>query len=209
MNIDDMTDEEIEAYLASADGVANRSYGITLVILSIIGAFGSLQLILAEAELKANPGQALKCDINELFGCSTFLTSWQGHLLGISNAWLGLAFFLGLAAVGVYLSLGKKLPRIMWHMLGLAAIMSILALAFFMTQSFGSRTLCPWCLLVWVAIVPLIVSTIGAYHEAVGLGPVGRFVSRYMWLVTLAFYAAIIIAVWIYFSAELGRIFGS
>lgn len=208
MDIDDMTDEEIEAYLATREGTGNRSYGITLLLVSIIGGFGSLQLILAEMELNANPGQALKCDINELFGCSTFLTSWQGHLLGISNAWLGLAFFLGLAGVGIYLSLGKKLPRIMWHMLGLAAIMSVLALVFFMSQSFGSRTLCPWCLLVWVALIPLIVSTIGAYHEAVGLGPVGQFVSRYMWLVTVLVYGAIIIAVWIYFSAELGRIFG-
>lgn len=183
-----MTDEEIDAYLAEADSTSDSAgrgsstrYGIFLVVAGALAAFASIQLILAELTLAKDPAAALKCDVNQLIGCSTFLTSWQGHLLGIPNSILGTAFFAGLIGVGAVAATGSRLTSGMWIVLLAGAGISAVWLGFFFYESFiVSGTVCPWCLVIWVSLIPFILVTAGQAHErgALGMGAVGSFLGR-------------------------------
>lgn len=214
-NIDDMTDEEIEAYLdghvTETEPQGATGYGIVTCIAGLLAAFASVQLILAELALAEDPSAALKCDINPIVGCSTFLTSWQGHLLGISNSILGLVFFAGIAGVGLVLATGGQLTTLMWRFMLLGAAVSFAWLLFFHYESFFvSGTLCPWCMLIWVCLIPFIVHTLAASHRhgAVHLGKVGDICARRTWTVTACWYLVILVFIVVWFWSDWVAILG-
>lgn len=154
-----MSDEEVEAFLAAHEDEPEQDahggeYGVALACSGALGGFASAQLLLAELHLARHPDEALTCDVTATFGCSTFLNAWQGHLLGVPNALLGLAFFSGLLALGLVYILGSR-PRIE-PLLGVGAACGTVALIWFAYQSVNAGVLCPWCLAAWIATVPYI-----------------------------------------------------
>lgn len=161
MNIDEMSDEEVDAFLAAHDEASSRQpggdYGAVLAVCGAAGAFASAQLLLAELHFAAHPDERLTCDVSERFGCSTFLGSWEGHLLGPPNALFGLAFFSGLLALGLAYLLGGR-PRLE-PILGAGAAGAFVAIGYFAYLSLSASTLCPWCLVAWAATIPFIAHT--------------------------------------------------
>lgn len=217
-NIDDMTDEEIEAYLADTDSTSDNPgdgnsirYGFFLIVAGALAAFASVQLILAELTLARDPAAALKCDINPLIGCSTFLTSWQGHLLGVSNSILGVAFFAGLIGVGVVAATGSRLTSGMWLLLVAGAGISTVWLGFFFYESFFvSGTLCPWCLVIWLSLIPFILVTAGQAHQcgAFRMGAVGSFLGRRPVTASMVAYGVVIAFIIVWFWSDWMAILG-
>lgn len=202
-NFDQMTDEEIDAYLeekekapVAAPGI--REYGWVLLIAGIVGAFASFQLLLGEWELAENPGASLACDVNAVLACSTFLTSWEGSILGFSNSYVGIAGFGAMALFGIYVIIKKSLPREMWTALAAAAGVGLLALLWFQYTSFiSSGTLCPWCLVIWAALIPFITQTAGQVHANLTDGR--SVVWRFRWLIVIVWYIAIAAFAFFYF----------
>lgn len=184
-----MSDEEVEAFLAAHESASSEDahgdeYGVVLACSGALGAFASAQLLLAELHLARHPDEALTCDVSAHFGCSTFLNAWQGHLLGVPNALLGLAFFSGLIALGLVYILGSR-PRLE-PLLGIGAACGTVALIWFAYQSVGAGVLCPWCLAAWIATVPFIVLT------AARLAP--RLRPKRWWFVAAGYLITAIIA---------------
>lgn len=212
INFDEMTDEEVEAYLAQQDKspvVARgaREFSIVLMVSAILGLVASIQLLLGELELKADPAASLVCDVNELLACSTFLNSWEGSLLGISNSYVGIAGFIGMLALGAYLFVKKSLPRVMWSLVGVAAAVSVLALFWFQYTSFiVARTLCPWCLVIWAALIPFITQSVGQVRA--NLAGQDSVIWKYRWAIIVIWIALVVGFGLFYFYDTLARIYG-
>lgn len=201
-DIDKMSDEELDAYLATRNE-AKRSapgaleYGWLLVVAGLVGAVASLQLLVSQWELEADPYANISCDFNEILACSTFLTSWEGSLLGFSNSYLGLAGFGGMILLGIYVLIKRSLPTVMWVAMSAAAVLSFLFLLWFQYTSFNAGTLCPWCLVIWAALIPFITHTAGQAHA--NLTGSHSWVWRYRWPITIVWYLAVAVFAFFYF----------
>lgn len=207
-----MTDEEVEAYLAAHQAPKPAARGVTeyswfLIIAGLVGIFASFQLLLGERELEADPYANLACDVNEILACSTFLTSWEGSVLGFSNSYLGIASFGAMALLGVYLLLKKHLPSFMWVALLAGSAFAFLALLWFQYTSFiEAGTLCPWCLVIWACLIPFIVLTVGQAHA--NLARPTSWVWRMRWPIVALWILGVVVFAFVYFYDTWAFIFG-
>ena len=132
----------------------------TMLISSCLSLIASFVLSVDAVALAANPNADLSCDINTVISCGTVGSSWQSHVFGFPNAFLGLAaepvvITLAVASLG-----GVRFPR--WFMFA-AQVVYTLGLIFaywlFYQSMFHIGALCPWCLLVTVSTT-LVFSTL-------------------------------------------------
>ena len=123
--IDEMNEEELEAYLGSAPGQeldrrtrrdpgddsaecptwlrrsgAERGFGWLLLACALIGIVACWELISSQLDLLRNPDAELICDVSPLVSCGDSLNVWQGNLLGVPNSFIGAIAFGALAAIG-------------------------------------------------------------------------------------------------------------
>ncbi|WP_185695812.1 vitamin K epoxide reductase family protein [Buchananella hordeovulneris] len=171
-------------------GGAGREFSVVLLVAALLIGFASLQLALAELQFYRDPAGHLACDVNPLIGCSTSLTTPQAHLFfGIPNSLLGLAFAGGLLALGLVLVAGGRLPRLLWWGLCLAGGVLLAYIVYFAHQSvtvFG--TLCPWCMVIWVASTVLAAHIFARAAQArhLPLGPgLTRALTLNRWLIAV------------------------
>ena len=134
-------------------------YG-TMLASSGLSLIASFVLSIDAVRLAADPNAELSCNINAVISCGTVGSSWQSHLLGFPNAFLGLVaepvvITLAVASLG-----GVRFPR--WFMFA-AQIVYAIGLVFaywlFFQSMFVIGALCPWCLLVTVSTT-LVFSTL-------------------------------------------------
>lgn len=167
-DLDAMSDEEVEAELAALDrhrpsghqlaGGAPRGFAAMLTLLTALGTFASVQLILAEIELLENPGGRLSCDLNPLIGCGTFLTRWESGVLGFPNSVLGTVGFAGMLALALALLADSRLGRWVWRAMVAWTWGALVFVLWFMSVSFFSvHSLCPWCLVIWLVTIPIVI----------------------------------------------------
>ncbi|MEZ7131112.1 vitamin K epoxide reductase family protein [Nonomuraea sp. AD125B] len=126
-------------------------YG-TMLLSACLSLTASFVLSVDALRLAADPAADLSCDINSVVSCGTVGSSWQAHLFGFPNAFLGLVcepvvITIATAALG-----GARFPR--WFMCA-AQVVYTLGLVFaywLLSQSmYVIGALCPWCLLVTVS----------------------------------------------------------
>lgn len=180
--IDAMSEEELEAYLASAQaaqaaqavlvygssdseapdsgplarGGAPRSYGLLLVLCGLLGLAASWELMLAELTQLRNPTADLACDVNPLVSCGASLNVWQGNLLGVPNSFLGGMAFTAVIMSGALLATGVRLPRWVWWALVAGCVGGAGFVAWFLGVSVLTfHKLCPYCMVIWAAVVPV------------------------------------------------------
>lgn len=188
--IDAMSEEELEAYLAQApddppeegaddaggaashdDGArpgwlratgSSRAYAWLLVVAGLIGIGASWELMASELSLLRNPQADLVCDVNPLVSCGASLDVWQGNLLGVPNSFIGAMAFAVLLAVGALLASGGRLPRWMWWGLvaGCAGGLAFVAWFLFVSVTVLGK-LCPYCMVIWAVTIPVAAATAG------------------------------------------------
>jgi uncharacterized membrane protein len=130
--------------------------------------------------------------------CGKNLGSWQGSLLGFPNPILGLAGFVAPIAVGVALLAGAHFARWFWiaFNVGVAGAFAFcLWLAF--QSIFNLGTLCPWCMLVWSATIPMF-WTLTLYNAREGVfgAALERLGSRlYSWVPAITVGTYLVIAI--------------
>ena len=129
---------------------------IVLIATGVIGWYAAFRLVLDKLEVLVNPQADLDCNLSVIVQCGKNLGSWQGAILGFPNPLLGVAGFIAPIAVGVALLAGAGFARWFWISLNvgvLAAFAFCLWLAF--QSIFALGTLCPWCMVVWSATIPM------------------------------------------------------
>ncbi len=122
-----------------------------------LGLFASIMLSVEEFHHLKHPAAQLGCDLNPIIGCGSILDTWQAHVLfGVPNQFWSISMFSVVIAIGFAILAGAKLKR--WFWLGLQAgmIFGFLFVLWFMAQSiFVLKHLCPYCMVTWVAMIPV------------------------------------------------------
>ena len=136
----------------TAAGRRNRWVYTTMLLAAGASLVASLVLSIDAVELASNPDAALACNINAVISCGTVARSWQAHLFGFPNAFLGLICEPVVITIAVAGLGGVRFPR--WFMLGAQTIYTlglIFAYWLFYEALTTIGALCPWCLLITVA----------------------------------------------------------
>nr|WP_216645878.1 vitamin K epoxide reductase family protein [Isoptericola halotolerans] len=164
-----------------------RAYGILLVLLGAVGLGGSLWLAIEKILKLQDPERVASCSINLFLDCGAAMDSWQGSLLGFPNPFLGVAAFPVVVTTGVVLLTGARLPR--WYHLSLlagTALGQVLIFFLMWTSFYALYRLCPACMVVWVAMWPLlwvqVVRAVQERHLRVGEG-LRRLVVGNRWVI--------------------------
>jgi uncharacterized membrane protein len=120
-----------------------------MLIFSICALIAAFELSIDEIQKLQNPNAVLSCSINIVLNCSTVMQTWQSHVFGFPNMFLGLMAFPVLMTIAVLGLSGVKFPR--WFLIS-SNIVLILGLIFsywlFFNSVYVIQVLCPWCLLV-------------------------------------------------------------
>lgn len=136
-------------------GWLDKYIGYLLVGTGGLGAFASFMLVVEEYHFLRYPGVALGCDLNPLLSCGAAMDTWQGHVLfGVPNAVFGLMLFTAIATLGIALLSGSQLKRWLWQAIYGGFAFGLLFVGWFIYQSiYVLEHLCPFCMVMWVAVI--------------------------------------------------------
>ncbi|WP_253867251.1 vitamin K epoxide reductase family protein [Promicromonospora umidemergens] len=149
--------DENDVAATGARPLAGRTMGLLLVVLGGIGFVASFALAWEKYLAFVDPDRTASCTVNLFVTCSAAMDSWQGALLGFPNPYIGVAAFPVVVTTGVMLLLGTRLPRWYWTSLLAATVLGQALIFFLMWTSFEVIVaLCPYCMVVWTIMWPLL-----------------------------------------------------
>ncbi len=77
----------------------------------VVGLVASFLQMIEKLTLLSHAHQALVCDLNSYFSCSTVLNAWQSSVFGFPNSMMCMIFFTIFATIGLVGLSGGALPR--------------------------------------------------------------------------------------------------
>lgn len=135
-------------------------FGLWLLVTGLVGAAASFLLLYERVQLWNDPDHVTACDVNPWVSCGEVMQSWQASTFGFPNIFIGVVAFPVLIAVAVSLLAGGRFPK--WYYAGLQAGV-VFAFGFcvwlWASAVFVIGVLCPYCMIVWSAVIPLFVVT--------------------------------------------------
>jgi uncharacterized membrane protein len=139
-------------------GLADRAHALrqsnvwifsTMLVSACLSLLASFVLSVDAIALAKNPAANLACNINARISCGTVGSSWQAHLFGFPNAYLGLLAEPVVITIAVASLAKVRFPR--GFMLAAQVVYTlgvIFAYWLFFQALYVIGALCPWCLLV-------------------------------------------------------------
>lgn len=132
------------------------AFAIVLIAAGALGWWAAFNLTLSKIEVLEDPEVQLGCDFSVLVQCGRNLSAWQGEAFGFPNPLIGMGGFVAPIAVGVVLLAGARLARWCWIAFHVGIAGALAFVVWLIGQSIYSLgTLCPWCMVVWLATIPL------------------------------------------------------
>lgn len=128
------------------------SWVLTLSGLAGLGA--SWALMIDKLALLENPDFVAACDVNSFITCTSVMESPVSEFFGFPNQMLGLISFVVVVTIGVLALTKTEFPQWIVTGLWLGALLGIIsthALAYHSIFVLG--LLCPWCMVVWAAMI--------------------------------------------------------
>ena len=133
-----------------------KRFAWTLILSGILGWIAAFTLTLERLHVATNPEATLSCDLNPFISCKSVMLTEQARLFGFPNPLIGLAAFIFPIAVGFAILAGAKFALWFWRIFATGITMGFLFVVWLWTQStFVINVLCPYCMVAWVAMVPL------------------------------------------------------
>lgn len=181
----------------------DRPFGWLLVITGVVGWLASGILVLEKLEVLKDPNHTTVCDVNPWISCGQVMQTPQSSVFGFPNMFIGIVAFAVIITTGMALLSGAKFAR--WYWLGLQAGVT-LGFAFVVWLWFQAlyeiRVLCPFCMVVWAAMIPLFVWVTvrnvvrGAIRAPSG---VARLLGDSGWIITALLYVGVIATIFFAF----------
>ena len=174
------------------DSPSNR-FAISTILLGLLGLVAAFSLSVEKIHILINKDATLSCDLNPFISCGTVMQKAQASLFGFPNSFIGLMAFTAPIFVGFAILAGAKFKLWFWRLYLVGLSLGFIFVLWLFTQStFVIHVLCPYCMLAWLAMIPLFWKTfLWAGAEGVIDVPVrsvGFFVSAAdnAWVFTLA-----------------------
>jgi uncharacterized membrane protein len=181
----------------------DRPFGWLLVITGIVGWLASGTLVLEKLEVLKDPNHTTVCDVNPWISCGQVMQTPQSSVFGFPNMFIGIVAFAVTITVGMALLSGAKFAR--WYWLGLQAgiTLGFIFVVWLWSQAlYVIHILCPFCMVVWAAMIPLFV-WVTVRNIVQGVIPVPAGVARILgdagWIITALLYVAVIATIFFAF----------
>lgn len=181
----------------------NRPFGWLLVITGAVGWLPSAALTLEKLEVLKNPGHSTICDVNPWISCGDVMKTWQSSLFGFPNMFIGIVAFAVIITTGMGLLAGAKFARWYWLGLQVGVTLGFALVVWLWAQAlYEIHVLCPFCMIVWAAMIPLFV-WVTVRNVAHGVIPLPAGVARILgdsgWIITALLYVAVIATIFFAF----------
>ncbi|MCX5208928.1 vitamin K epoxide reductase family protein [Kitasatospora sp. NBC_00240] len=177
---------------------ASRAFAWLLVVTGALGLTASVVLTIDKIRLLQDPSYVPNCNINPIISCGSVMGSDQAEAFGFPNSLIGLIGFSVVVAIGVGLLAGARYRRWFWLGLQAGTVFGVGFVTWLMIQTlYRIGALCPYCMLVWAAMIPLFWYTTlhslrsGVIPVSARLRPAVREALRYHWVVPALWYAVI------------------
>ena len=133
-----------------------RSLARIFIVAGAIGWFASASLLIERVKSLQNPTKDLACDISPFVACGPLFDRWQASLFGFPNAMLGVAGFVVPIVIGFAIFAGAKFKGWFWRGAVIGLGLAWIFVTWLFTQSvYNIGVLCPYCLVVWLATIPM------------------------------------------------------
>lgn len=134
----------------------SKSVAITLIWTGILGWIASFSLVLERIHVATDPNATLSCDVNPFISCKSVMLTAQAKLFGFPNPLIGLAAFFAPVIVGVAIFAGARFAKWFWRLFTVGVSLGFIFVVWLFTQStFVIHVLCPYCMVAWIAMVPM------------------------------------------------------
>lgn len=174
------------------------SLAYVLLATGTIGWLASVILLVERVRSLQNPANVLSCDISPFISCGALFDRWQASLFGFPNPILGVAGFVAPIAVAVGLLTGARFGSWYWRLLTLGVFGAWIFVTWLYVQSvYAIGVLCPYCMLVWAATIPMwwYLLSWGLKHGTLfgsGTRSLGEKLLPSAWVLVLGNYAVIV-----------------
>lgn len=136
----------------------------TMLVFGVIGLLVSFILSVDEISVIKNPDTVLSCSINVVLNCSTVMQTWQAHVFGFPNMFIGLMSYPIVITVAVAALAGAKMPRWFWITANICYGLGLLfSYWLFFNSVYVIQVLCPWCLVI-TFVTTILFSTITHFN---------------------------------------------
>jgi uncharacterized membrane protein len=126
------------------------------VIAGAIGWFASVALLVERVQSLQDPTKNPSCDISPFVSCGALFDRWQASLFGFPNALLGVAGFVVPIVIGVGILAGGHFKNWFWRSAVIGIGIAWIFITWLFTQSiYNIGVVCPYCLVVWAATIPM------------------------------------------------------
>jgi uncharacterized membrane protein len=193
---------------ADAPSAVSRAGAWWILIAGVIGLIASATLTVEKIELLLNPSYVPSCNLNPIVSCGSVMTTPQASALGFPNSLIGIAAFAVVTVTGVLAVAKVPLPRWYWIGMTLGTLAGAGFVHWLIYQSlYRIGALCPYCMVVWVATISLLVVV-----ASIAFGPAGehrggivvRELFHWRWSIAAIWFTAvfllIVVRFWAYWS---------
>jgi uncharacterized membrane protein len=195
--------------VTSTDETTHRTPYVLMTIAGAIGLAAAFQLTIdkfTQLQDKIDGVESsFTCDISAFVSCGGVMDSDQASAFGFPNSLIGIVGFTVVTALGVMLWTGTGVARWVWTGLQLGVIFGIGFVTWLQYQSiYELDLLCPYCMVVWVVMIPLFVYVTACSLR--GVAPesgLTKFVSNWSLLIVGLWYVGLASAIWFHFGDRL------
>ncbi|MEV4128247.1 vitamin K epoxide reductase family protein [Nocardia sp. NPDC049707] len=170
-----------------------------LLIGGLAGWLASVTLTVERFKLFTDPSYRPSCSINPILSCGNVMTTEQAARFGFPNPIIGIVGFSVVVTLAVLAVANVRFPRWIWGGLWVGTVLGTVFICWLIFQSlYRIGALCPYCMVVWAIITPLLAVTTeqvwGAAH-----GPM-RIVVEWRWTFVAVFYAVVLLLIFLKFQ---------
>jgi uncharacterized membrane protein len=134
----------------------HRTTPWVMLVTGAIGLLAAVELIVEKVNVLADDSYTPNCDINPVLSCGSVINTDQAAVFGFPNPIMGVVGFSVVITLAVVLLAKVTLPKWIWLGLNLGALAGFAFIIWLVIQSlYVIGALCPWCMVVWAAMVPL------------------------------------------------------
>jgi uncharacterized membrane protein len=191
-----------------AHSAVPRTSAWWILIAGVLGLIASATLTVEKIELLLNPAYVPSCNLNPIVSCGSVMTTPQASAFGFPNSLIGIGAFAVVTVTGVLAVTKVPLPRWYWIGMTLGTLAATGFVHWLIFQSlYRIGALCPYCMVVWVATISLLVVVASIAFGPTGEdrgGVVARELYRWRWSIATIWFTAVFLLIvdrfWAYWS---------